>query len=62
VTTMYLAFDIGCIECGESSSPVGVYSTRSEAEEAALVAYTDPERVEAWGGQHEINVYEVEIP
>jgi hypothetical protein len=28
---MWLVFDIGCNECGESSSVVGVYATEEEA-------------------------------
>ena len=56
----YLTFDIGCIECGESSCVVGVYATKAEADAAA-------ERAEAaqglnWTGEHHFMVFEIEVP
>jgi hypothetical protein len=56
----YLAFDIGCIECGEGSGPIGVYYTRAEAQMAA-----NEEEIlqqEDWSGQHKFEVYEIEVP
>lgn len=56
----YLAFDIGCIECGEPSAVLGVFMSRDEANLAAEHA----ERVqrENWLGQHYFEVYEIEVP
>lgn len=70
----YLAFDIGCIECGEPSAVLGVFMSRDEANLAAEHA----ERVqrENWRGQsalhaatsvcgrggHYFEVYEIEVP
>jgi len=36
----FLAFDIGCIECGQDSAVVGLFDTR-EAAEAAIRDYLD---------------------
>lgn len=56
----YLAFDIGCIECGEPSAVLGVFMSRDEANLAAEHA----KRVqrENWLGQHYFEVYEIEVP
>lgn len=62
--TMYLAFDIGCIECCEESSVIGLYLTRAEAE-TACKDYIDPNHGwgrEGWHGQHSVEVFEVELP
>lgn len=58
----YLAFDIGCIECGEESGVVGIYPTELEAK-AAITEYLDGGT--SWGrtgwiGQHSVEVFEVE--
>lgn len=57
---MFLAFDIGCIECGEPSNVIGLYPTQEDAE-AAITAYTDST---CWGkegrsGQHLEEVFEI---
>jgi hypothetical protein len=59
----YLAFDIGCIECGERSDPIGVFKTKEEAK-AAIQNYCDET---CWGkegrsGQHSEEIFEVEVP
>lgn len=62
----YLVFDIGCIECGEESQPVGIFPTQQEAE-AAKEAYITHEpngfgrdwgRPE-WGGKHSVEIFEI---
>lgn len=59
----FLVFDIGCIECGESSEVVGFYDTRAEAEHVAeeystvTKGWGRPE----WHGQHSVEVFEVEL-
>lgn len=53
----WLAFDIGCIECGEESAVIGVYMTRAEAETAC-----NAQRVAQkndWHGQHEMQVFDL---
>lgn len=58
----FLVFDVGCIECGESSTPLGVYATREEADKVAN-AHTDPKTSwgrEEWGGQHYVEVFDLD--
>lgn len=61
---MYLVFDIGCIECGESSNVVGVYDTRVEADIVAedWVSEDDYWGRPEWGGQHSVEVFELPPP
>lgn len=56
----FLVFDIGCIECGESSAVVGIYDSREEAD-AAKVARADGDRDGNYfaGGQHIVAVFEL---
>lgn len=56
----FLAFDIGCIECGESSRVIGVYFTEAEAQAACTAA--EDEQSKDWSGQHSMEVFEVEVP
>ena len=54
----YLAFDIGCIECGEPSGVIGIYDTEEEAIDAAELAR---EKQSAnWEGQHGFRVFDLE--
>lgn len=56
----WLAFDIGCLECGEDSDVIGVFDTEEEALAAAKEAR---ERQEAnWSGQHSFRVFDLEAP
>lgn len=57
----YLAFDIGCIECGEESNVIGLYPTKKEAEQA-IVDYLDGGThwgKTGWIGQHSCEVFEL---
>jgi hypothetical protein len=57
----YLVFDIGCIECGEESSVVGIYNTQEEAEKAKE-EYFEPDTdwgKEEWHGQHHIEIFKL---
>lgn len=53
----WLAFDIGCIECGEESKPVGLFDT----EEEALAAAKTAEEIQSadWHGQHYFDVFDL---
>ena len=53
----WLAFDIGCIECGEGSGVIGVYTTKEAAEAAAKKAAE--EQSKDWHGQHSMEVFEL---
>lgn len=53
----WLAFDIGCIECGERSSVIGTFDTNAEAVAAASVA-ADKQAAD-WHGDHSFMVYDL---
>lgn len=55
-TIVHVAVDIGCIECGEPSTVIGVYSDVAHAE-TALDAARDVQR-KNWHGQHDFTIYE----
>lgn len=59
----YLLMDIGCIECGEASEPLGIFETLKEAE-AFKEAYLQPDSSwgrKEWSGQHSLEIFEVEV-
>lgn len=51
----YLAFDIGCIECGEESIPLGLFDTEAEAKKICDKAKKIQEA--NWHGQHSFEVF-----
>lgn len=53
----YLAFDIGCIECGEESKVIGIFNTKEEVENACEEA--EEEQKKHWTGQHSMEVFEI---
>lgn len=55
--TLYVAVDIGCIECGEDSAVLGVFTTEGEAKEVAEEHMQRHEK--NWHGQHHFDVFEV---
>lgn len=57
----YLVMDIGCIECGEESSIVGLFERREDADKA-MVDYIDDDTLwgkEEWNGQHSIDIFDI---
>jgi len=56
----WLAFDIGCIECGESSNVIGIYASREGAQAAADAA--EKAQLEDWHGQHSMEVFDLAEP
>ena len=60
----YLVIDIGCLECDQKSSVIGIFDTKKEAKET-MGNYLDEEdnkwgRKE-WTGQHSLEVFEIKI-
>lgn len=62
----YLVFDIGCIECGESSKAVGLFKTKAEANKAVKKYITnEPNKFGTnwgrpeWIGQHSVEIFEL---
>ena len=56
----WLAFDVGCIECGEESKVIGTYATKEQAEAACEKEAEEQEK--NWTGQHSMEVFELPIP
>jgi len=56
---MYVALDIGCIECGEVSNVLGVFTIRKAAE--AVIEEHRIRQKEDWWGQHSFEIAEVEV-
>ena len=53
----YVVIDIGCIECGEVSSVLGIFDNKEKAEDISK-KYEDIQEIH-WTGQHDIQVFEV---
>lgn len=54
----YLVFDVGCIECGETSNLIGMYDNLFDAKEARAVA--EAEQRANWSGQHWMGIWDLE--
>lgn len=54
----YMVFDVGCIECGESSEIVGFYDLLATAKTAKTKAEVKQEK--DWHGQHEFLIFETD--
>lgn len=55
---LFVAVDVGCIECGEDSAVLGVFVSRAKAE--AVCAEHKERQAEEWHGQHSFRVFEVD--
>lgn len=53
----WLVFDIGCIECGESSAVVGIYGSKSDAD--ANMEEAKKKQEADWHGQHSFEMFDV---
>lgn len=53
----YVVVDIGCIECGEQSGVLGIFTNKKEAEKVAK-KYKEIQS-NNWCGQHFFEIFEV---
>ena len=53
----YVAVDIGCIECGENSHVLGIFTDKKKAEKVCDM-HEERQR-KKWIGQHNFEVYEI---
>ena len=53
----YVAVDTGCIECGENTSVLGVFTNKTVAEE--VIKEHEERQQKKWHGQHCFEVFEV---
>lgn len=56
----YVVVDIGCIECGESSHVLGVFTDKNRAKEICEKAKEKEKKFAALGGQHDFEIFEVD--
>lgn len=54
----YVVVDIGCIECGEPSSVLGIFTDKEKAIEISKKCEEYQEK--NWIGQHYFEIYEVD--
>jgi hypothetical protein len=52
-----VAVDIGCLECGESSKVLGVFTMKMRAE--AVCEEHEARQKATWHGQHSFEVFEI---
>lgn len=57
---MWIVVDIGCIECGESSDLVGIFSTEEKAN--SVCSQLNNSRATFTRSQHEFDVFELGLP
>ncbi len=55
--TRWLAFDVGCIECGEESNVIGLFDSEEEAQAACEIA-REKQKAD-WHGQHSFEVFDL---
>lgn len=59
--TIYIAMDIGCIECGAESSLIGIYNDREEAQKICDELYEH--HIHNWPGEeHRYEVFPGNLP
>lgn len=56
----WMVFNFGCIECGVSSSVVGIYQTKDEADQ--VVDALDEHRHWRRGGQNSFEIFDLSRP
>ena len=54
----YVVVDIGCIECGEPSSVLGIFADKEKARE--IMKKCEEYQEKNWRGQHYFKIYEVD--
>ena len=53
----YVAVDVGCIECGEETSVLGIFTDKQKAME--VLGEHKKRQEENWSGQHNFELHEV---
>ena len=55
----YVLVDIGCLECGEESNVIGIFTDKNKAEQEKQDHEVAQD--EMWYGQHDFEIFEREI-
>jgi len=58
---LYIAMQIGCLECGEPSKVLGVFTDRGTAEQLVKDAWQWHDILDNWEGERKYYVYEAEL-
>jgi len=61
MTTLYVAMQIGCLECGEPSKVLGVFTDKDVADKLVKDAWSWHDIVDNWAGERHYYVNEVEL-
>jgi len=54
----YVAVDIGCIECGESTNVLGIFEDKVKAEE--VIKDHGARQSQNWKGVHRFKIFEID--
>ena len=54
----YVLVDIGCIECGEESAVIGIYTSKKKAQR--IRREHEKRQNESWNGQHIFEIFEID--
>lgn len=58
MSKLYVAVDIGCIECGEDSAVLGVFTSEAEAND--VLDDHEHRQSKNWTGQHHFRLFEID--
>lgn len=58
--TVFVAVVIGCIECGDDSEVLGIFTTKEQAKKACNEA--GDKQSKCWLGQYMFKVFEAQLP
>lgn len=56
-TTLYVAVDIGCIECGEKSNVIGIFTSEEQAQK--ICSEYEKRQRKHWSGDHYFEVFSI---
>ncbi len=59
MSKVFVAVDVGCLECGEQSKVIGVFNNKDRAD-AAVKKAAEAQRAD-WSGEHAFFVSEQEV-
>ena len=55
---LYVAVDIGCLECGESSDVLGIFKDKKQAQK--VLDEAEELQAKDWHGEHCFEIFEIE--
>lgn len=58
MSKLFVAVDVGCIECGEESAVIGVFTTEEKA--TTVLDEHRKRQCKKWRGQHSFECFEID--